>query len=274
MTDPAPPSPLATPAPWDLVSAAYAEEILPTFAPFSEEALRIAGVSEGTRVLDVACGPGTLTLLAARRGATVDALDFSAGMCAQLRAALSRDALEGVRVHEGDGQNVPFDDASYDAAFSMFGLFFFPDRARGFAELRRCLVDGGVAVVSSWHPMEDNVPFFAALFEFLRESMPELPFGRGEQAPLSDPDVFRDEMTAAGFRNVEVREAREAFTFSSLVEAWGSMQRTMAPLAMLASKMGPAWQPVGESVLASLSERFGDGPQTVTLPAWLGVGYR
>ena len=271
MTDPAPPSPLAHPEPWTLVSAAYAEEVLPEFTHYAEEALRLAGVSEGARVLDVACGPGTLTLAAARRGAKVDALDFSPGMVAQLKAALERESIDGVRVHEGDGQHLPFDDASYDAAFSMFGLFFFPDRGRGFRELRRCLRDGSPAVVSSWQPMEGTVPFFTAVFDALRTTMPDLPFG-GRDAPLSDAAVFRDEMTDAGFRDVAIHEVRGSFTYPTLADGWGSLRRTMAPLAMLAQKMGPSFEPVSDSIYASLRERFGEGPQTVTLPAWLGVG--
>src|SRR6185436_8525892 len=153
MSNPAAPaSPLASSGPWDLVSSAYAEELVPQLSPYAEDALRLAGVADGARVLDVACGPGTLAMLAARRGARVDALDFAAGMIDQLRSAIARDSIEGVTARIGDGQALPFDGGTYDAAFSMFGLMFFPDRARGFAELRRCLKDGGVAVVSSWLP--------------------------------------------------------------------------------------------------------------------------
>src|SRR5688500_18520959 len=101
-TAPAAPSPLATPEPWDLIPGAYAEEGAPTFATFAEEALRLADVHAGTRVLDVACGPGTLTLLAAAHGAKVDALDFSPGMIARLRATLEQRGVKGVTAQIGD----------------------------------------------------------------------------------------------------------------------------------------------------------------------------
>ena len=273
MTDPSPTptDPMATPAPWNLVADAYADSVLPAFTPIAEEALLIAGVSEGARVLDVACGPGTLTLCAARRGARVDALDFSAGMLAQLDAALARESLAGVTTHEGDGQSLPFGDASFDAAFSMFGLFMFPDRRRGFEELRRCLAPKGIAVVASWHPLEE-VPFMAAMFEAFRERMPHLPSRRDQPQPLSDADAFRGEMIEAGFRDVEIREVRTAFEFPTLVEGWRTMQRTMAPLALLAEKMGPSWPAAADVIYESLAARFGEGPQTVSLRAWLGVG--
>jgi 2-polyprenyl-3-methyl-5-hydroxy-6-metoxy-1,4-benzoquinol methylase len=73
---------LATPMPWNLVASAYEAEVLPTFRHFAEEALRLAAPAAGSRVADVACGPGTLALIAARAGFTVDAIDFSPEMIA------------------------------------------------------------------------------------------------------------------------------------------------------------------------------------------------
>jgi ubiquinone/menaquinone biosynthesis C-methylase UbiE len=272
MTAPQPPqSPLASPEAWNLVSGAYAEEIVPQFQLFAEEALRLADVRAGARVLDVACGPGTLSVLAARRGATVDALDFSPQMVEQFQAAIARERLTGVNVAVGDGQQLPFADAAYDAGFSMFGLMFFPDRSRGFAELRRCVRPGGVVVVSSWHPMEANVPFCAGIFAALRERMPNLPFG-SQEAPLSKADVFREEMSAAGLRDVHIHEVRKSFEMPSTAEGWASMARTMAPLVLLSRRMGAGWAPLEAQLREDLIARFGAGPQTLTMPAWLGVG--
>lgn len=273
MTAPAPPNPLAAPEPWDLVSAAYAEEVVPQFEQYAENALNLAGVRAETRVVDVACGPGTLALLAARRGATVEALDFSPAMIDQLRSRLDRLRVSGVGARVGDGQELPYADASFDAAFSMFGLMFFPDRARGMRELRRCLADGGTVVIGSWQPMETNVPFVAGLFTTLREQMPNLPFGN-QEAPLSNPEVFADELRAAGFRDVAVHHVVHTMVFPSTAEGWASMERTLAPMVLLARKLGAAWPPLAEKMRAGLVARFGEGAQVMTMPAWLGTGRR
>lgn len=117
------------------------------------------------------------------------------------------------------------------------------------------------------------MPFCAGIFATLRAHIPNLPFGN-QEAPLSRPDVLRDEMIAAGFRDVEVHEVLHAPEYASTAEGWASMQRTMAPLAMLATKVGPAWAPLADRMLADLIAKFGAGPQAVVMPAWLGAGVR
>ena len=117
-------------------ASAYAEEVVPLFSRYAEDALRIAGVGAGQDVLDVATGPGTLAVLAARRGARVSAIDFAEAMVGKLRARIDAEAIANVEARVGDGMALPFEDASFDAAFSMFGLMFFPDRHQGFRELQ------------------------------------------------------------------------------------------------------------------------------------------
>jgi ubiquinone/menaquinone biosynthesis C-methylase UbiE len=266
------PSPVTLPTTWDLVASAYAQEIVPVFELYAADALERVQPAQTARVVDVATGPGTLAMLAARRVAHVDALDFSPEMLARLRARLTADGTHNVIVHQGDGMALPFADASYDAAFSMFGLFMFADRARGFAELHRVLKPGCRAAVTSWQPF-DRVPMIKGLFAILKELMPELPFG-DSAAPLGDRDTFAAEMSAAGFRDVAVCELVHAFRAPSTEEYVASMERTCAPMALLVRKLGPNWAPVRARLSAVMTERAGAGPHEVAMPAWLGVGTR
>src|SRR5687768_8703234 len=114
MSTPSGSSPLATPMPWDMVADAYTAEIVPLFERYAEDALAMAGVPDGGRVLDVACGPGTLALLAAPRAGHVDAIDFSPAMVDRLRARIAATGVTNVTAQVGDGQALPFADASYD----------------------------------------------------------------------------------------------------------------------------------------------------------------
>lgn len=268
-----PPSPLATPLAWDLVADDYTAELVPQFERFASDALRLGGTKPDSRILDVATGPGSLALLAARTAASVAALDFSETMIARLRDRAAAACVTNVEPRLGDGQALPYDDESFDAAFSMFGLIFFPDRVRGLSEMRRCLVPGGRAVVASWKPFDD-VPIMKLLFAMLREVLPHLPFGQGK-APLGSVDEFQTEFAAAGFAAVDVHPVSHGTDASSTADLWASFQRTLAPLVLLQRKMGAAaWAPVREQMGKRLEEELGAGPQRMDLHAWLGVASR
>lgn len=265
------PSPLSEPLAWDLVANGYAELNFDTFAEFAADALALIELKRGERVLDVACGPGSLTIQAARTASSVVALDFSELMLQELRQRLGQAGLGNVEVQHGDGQSLPCADGDFDVACSMFGLMFFPDRARGFAELYRVLRPGGRAVVSSWHPMS-TVPVMADLFQALAAELPQVPFGDGK-GPLIDPEDLRREMSAAGFQ-VRIESRRHGFVAPSIDVVLSGLQRSMAPLVLLEHRLGKeAFQPV----LAGLSRRLREaypGPVEVQMSAWLGLGTR
>lgn len=273
MADPKPAtdSPLATPQPWDLVAAAYAAEVVPLFEPFSRDALWLANLPPLPRIVDVATGPGTLALLAAADGAAVSAIDFSAEMVGRLRQRVAERRLAGIDVRIGDGQALPFDGGAFDAAFSMFGLLFFPDRAAGFRELLRVLKPQARAVVGSWAPYDGPL---LALMESLSTVLPDLPFKNGGW-PLSDPDAFAGEMTEAGFRDVAIHTITHRKHIPSTTEFWATIQRSMAPVVLLRHRMGEErWAGIAPRIFERLRAAIGDGPLDMPLTAYLAVGMR
>lgn len=273
MTDsPKPPqSPLATPEPWDLVRDGYVTELWDQFSAFSKDALELGTVPPGCDVLDVCTGPGTLAVQAATSARRVVGVDFSPRMLEECRRRADSAGLRNLETVEADGQALPFDDASFDRAFSMFGLIFFPDRAKGFRELHRVLRPGGRAVVSSWRPFE-LVPPIKAAFEILLELMPELPFGKSK-APLGEADDFRSELEAAGFQNIEVRVVAHKNTAENPAAFWASMARSTAPFVLLRRRIGEErWSELSARIFERLTERFGPGPLDVEPQALLGTG--
>jgi ubiquinone/menaquinone biosynthesis C-methylase UbiE len=108
-------------------------------------------IAPGTRMLDVGCGAGQITIPAARAGAVVTGIDIAANLIeeAQLRAE-----VEGVSVHfeEADAEDLPFADASFDLVVSLMGAMFAPRPDRVVAEMVRVCHPGARIAIASWTP--------------------------------------------------------------------------------------------------------------------------
>jgi ubiquinone/menaquinone biosynthesis C-methylase UbiE len=269
-------SPLAVPEPWDLVVPEYMRELMPVFEAFARDALSRTGVGQGSRVVDVAAGPGTLALLAAQAGAKVTAVDFSPGMIAALRERAAGARLD-VEALVGDGMALPLPDRAFDAGFSLFGLMFFPDRARGFRELHRVLVPGGRAVVSSWMPL-DRSPVMNAVYKSFAELMTAGGGGGGAprdgMMPLGDPETCQREMSGAGFADVAVHERQAPVHYASTEALVDAMIRSSAPIVLARKALGEAWDGVARALLERVTAALGPGPQTGAFCAYITVGTR
>jgi SAM-dependent methyltransferase len=110
-----------------------------------------AGVQSGSRVLDVACGPGTATLPAARVGSDVVGLDLSPELLAAGRRKAEAEGLD-VEWVEGDAEALPFDDGTFDVVISTFGHMFAPRHRETADEMARVAANDGVIAMCCWTP--------------------------------------------------------------------------------------------------------------------------
>ncbi|HEY3256566.1 MAG TPA: methyltransferase domain-containing protein [Polyangiaceae bacterium] len=266
-------SPMSAPEPWQLVAEGYAAEASLVMAPFSRRAVELLAPAPSARVLDVAAGPGTLAIPLAPRVRELVALDFSERMVAELERAASAAGLTNLRAIVGDGQHLPFADAEFDAGFSIFGLMFFPDRARGFAELARVLKPGSGAVVSAWAPVQDS-SLMRAMFGALAAADPTFVVPVRNDAGLENPEVLAAEMRAGGFERVRIEPMTVTIRSESAEGLWQRMARSSAPLVLMRHRLGVAeWQRREPIVLAFLSQALAREPELATT-AWLAVGYK
>src|SRR5207245_6076009 len=127
----------------------WAEFMEPQMKPAFEAALDALAVGPETRLLDVGCGSGLALRLAADRGADVTGLDASAGLLAHARRR-----LPGAPIVQGELEDLPFEDGSFDAVPGFNSFQYAARPASALAEAVRVLAPGGRLLYLNWAPPE------------------------------------------------------------------------------------------------------------------------
>lgn len=136
-------------------------------AHVGEHVVERAGVERGMRVLDVACGTGNAALPAARAGARVTGLDLVPEL---LEAGRRKAEAQGLEIEwvEGDAEDLPFEDASFDRVFSTFGHMFAPRHRVTADEMARVCERGGTIAICCWTPEGTVGDVFRATGSYLQ----------------------------------------------------------------------------------------------------------
>ncbi len=212
---------VAPPEAWDAIADGYNRYVAPQEVELANEALRLVGLHPGQRFLDVAAGPGGLSLPAARLGAQVLATDWSPAMIERFQARVREEGLNAAgRVMDCHALDLP--DDTFEVTGSQFGVMLVPDQARALREMARVTKPGGrVLVIAYGSPQEfETLQFFisavTAVAEFpgLPDDPPPLEF------QVADPEVFRRRLTDAGLKDVRIERTAERPSFASGQEMW------------------------------------------------------
>jgi ubiquinone/menaquinone biosynthesis C-methylase UbiE len=205
----------------------------------SDGLVEMAGIKEGDRVLDVACGYGEPSLTAARKvGAdgTVVATDISVEMLEFGRQRAAANGVENIEFMQSDAVSLDFPAESFDAAVSRWGIIFEPDGEGAAANVRGFLKPGGRFAIASWGPPE-RVPFLAVAMKTAMQKLDVPPPPPGTPGPLSrpTPEAIGGLLEGGGFTGVEVQELDITFEFESPEEYTVFTLGMAAPIkAMLA----------------------------------------
>jgi SAM-dependent methyltransferase len=175
----------------------------------TEVMLDAAGVTVGSKVLDVAAGAGGQSITAAHRvGADgeVVATDISPTILTYAAKAAAEAGVTNLRTVEADGENLDDQpEGAFDAAISRVGLIYFPDQQRALAGIRRSLRDGGRFATITYSTPANN-EFFSIPVSIIREraQLPAPVPGQPGPFSLGAPGVLEATLTTAGFRDVVV----------------------------------------------------------------------
>jgi len=206
--------------------------------------LDAAGITAGSRVLDVAAGTGGQTLVAAHRagpGGRVVATDISPTILNYAAKAAAEAGLANVETVEADGEALAaFEEASFDAVISRVGLIYFPDQQQALTGMRRALRDGGRIAAIVYSTAERN-QFFSIPVSIIRRRADLPPPLPGQPGPFSlgGPGVLEAALTAAGFRDVSVEAVEAPLRLPTAAdcvrferESFGALHQMLAGVAL------------------------------------------
>ncbi|MDY7104925.1 MAG: methyltransferase domain-containing protein [Actinomycetota bacterium] len=209
---------------WDRVADNYDAVLTGHANDIAESFLDRLPVGDGTDLLDVAAGSGALTVAAARRGASVTAIDLSAAMVDHLREHLTDLGLTDIEARVMDGQNLDLPDDRFDVAASQLGVMSFPDLPRGLREMARVTRPGGTVALVSVGAPPPEIEYGAVTYEVVAEVDPTFPGVPADPPPLpfqvADPDVLHQRMTEAGLVDVSVENTPARLRFASGTALW------------------------------------------------------
>lgn len=158
-------------------------EIARNTARIAEEFVDRLAIRPGLHALDIACGTGNVAIPMARAGATVTGADIAPNLLEQARQRAASESLV-VSFDEGDAEQLPYNDASFDVVASMFGAMFAPRPELVISEIVRVLKPGGLLAMANWNPAS----FTGEMF---RTTAKHVPPPSGLPAPL----LWGDEKT-------------------------------------------------------------------------------
>ncbi|MGH7552256.1 MAG: class I SAM-dependent methyltransferase [Longimicrobiales bacterium] len=224
-----------------------------------EQLCEALDVRSGQKVLDVAAGNGNASLAAARRWCDVIATDYVPALLERARERAAAERLD-IAFREADAEALPFEDGSFDAVVSIFGVMFTPDQDRAAAEMTRVCKRGGKIGLANWTP--DG--FVGQLFKTIGKHVSPPPGAKspalwGTRTRIAELFEPRASSVESALRHFVFRYRSPAHWLEVFKTYYGPVLKTFAALE-------PAAQAALERDLLALIDRFnrsGDGSMVV-----------
>jgi SAM-dependent methyltransferase len=205
------------------------------------------GVGPGDHVLDIGCGAGQTTRLAAGVAVAGGALgvDLSEPAVARARALAGEDGLRNIDFECADAQVHRFADQHFDLAISRFGTMFFDDSVAAFANIARALRPGGRLVMLVWQA-EEHDEWAVAIDHALADDRPT-----PDAFSLADPATVTAVLHAAGFIDATFADVRQPVYYGPDTDAALAWAGGFATTRQVLQRLDP---PAAEQALDRLRE--------------------
>ena len=256
----------------------WSELIDSAASQISTRLVELAGVEPGSRVLDVAAGYGEPSLTAAKvvgDDGKVVATDISAEMLAYGRERAEAAGLGNIEFVESEVMKLDFDEESFDAALSRFGIIFDPDGEGAAARVRGFLKPGGRMAIASWGP-PDRTPFLGVPMRTAMQRLDVPPPPPGTPGPLSRPteEALGGLLSGGGFSDVEVEDTEVSFTWDSPEDFTTFVKEIAPPITAIIDPhpedvQQETWAAITEAIREQASE---DGSVSLTNQVLMASG--
>jgi SAM-dependent methyltransferase len=212
---------------YDAFMGRYADLLAPRLIAF-------AGVQPGDRVLDVGCGPGSLTEpLAELVGPEhVAALDPSEPF-----AAANAERVPGADVQVGGAESLPWPADSFDAALAQLVVNFMSDANAGIAEMRRVVHPGGIVAACTWD-YSGGMTMLRTFWDAALSLDPETP-DEARTMHYNDPDELQELWLRAGIEAVETDALVVEASYRDFDDYWDPFTRGVGPAGAYTSSLDP-----------------------------------
>ncbi|HSN02448.1 MAG TPA: class I SAM-dependent methyltransferase [Acidimicrobiales bacterium] len=194
---------------WGAGAREWSQLIEPCQVPFYEAAFDAMGLRAGMTYLDAGCGSGLALELARGRGVTPTGLDASEGLL-----EVARERVGDAGLHQGDLEEMPFGDGTFDAVSAFNSVQFAADPVRAVSEMVRVAKSAAPVAVTTW-ASPDRCEMGAVLGA-LAALLPPPPPGTGGPFALSAPGAVESVAESAGLTSFDLIEVATPFTFSGV----------------------------------------------------------
>lgn len=248
------------------------ESIDRMFQPFETMLVEAVSATRPTRVLDIGCGAGATTLAVARRlgtAASCAGVDISEPMIAAAQARAAREGTPATFLR-ANAETHPFEPGAFDAILSRFGVMFFEDSVRAFANLRRAAVGSAALRFLAWRSAAEN-PFMTAAERAAAPLLPDLPPRREDepgQFGFADRRRVEAILAQSGWAEIDIQPVDVVCTLPH--EELLPYATRIGPVGRILQQLDePARIQVVETVRASFDPYVHGGEVRYTAACWM-----